>query len=77
MSRINAKLGLKPAGARRRLLALSGVPCQVCPHHDTTSNVINRVLRWTCGWCGHAWTPTLEELATYNARVRQRDRIEA
>lgn len=77
MSHINEKLGLKTAGARKRLLALSGVRCQVCPHTDVVSNLIRGVLRWTCGWCGHAWTPTLDELGTYNARVRSRDRIEA
>lgn len=76
MSRINEKLGIKAGGARARLNALSGVPCQRCPHRDVISNVIHRRLTWMCGWCSHSWHPTTEEVEAYNARVRARDRIE-
>lgn len=76
MSHINQKLGLKPAGTRARLNALSGVRCQVCPHVDVIANVINGVQLWMCGWCSHSWTPTSGELDAYNGRVRERDRIE-
>jgi len=76
MSRINEKLGLKAAGKRARLNSLSGVQCPACPHRDVTSNVVHRRLSWRCAWCGHGWEPTAEEIAAYNGRVRERDRIE-
>ena len=77
MSRINEKLGLKAAGARKRLNSLSGVGCPTCPHHDVTSNVIRGRLTWFCRGCSHAWEPTVAEVEAYNARVRAWDRIEA
>jgi len=75
MSSINEKLGFKPAGARARLNALSGVGCPRCPHHHVLSNVVHGRLLWTCGACAFAWTPTSDDLTAYNARVRDRDRI--
>lgn len=76
MSRINDHLGLASAGARARLNALSGIGCQVCPHHYVVSNEIHRRLVWLCGFCGHAWQPSGAEREAYNARVRGRDRLE-
>jgi hypothetical protein len=75
MSHINEKLGLRPAGARARLNALSGVACPRCPHHDVSSNIVHRELWWRCGWCSHGWHPTDEEIAAYNDRVRDRDHV--
>jgi hypothetical protein len=75
MSRINEKLGIKPAGARARLSSLSGVDCRSCGHVDVISNVIHRRLLWMCGWCSEAWEPTPAEIQAYNGRVRERDRI--
>lgn len=73
---INSKLGLKPAGHRARMDALSGIACPRCPHHDVVSNVIHGTLEWMCAWCGYGWTPTAADVTAYNARVRGRDRIE-
>jgi ribosomal protein L37AE/L43A len=75
MSRINDKLGLGAAGHRKRLDALSGVKCPNCPHHDVISNTVSGRLVWLCGWCGNVWSPTAAEVAAYNVRVRERDRI--
>lgn len=75
MSRINEKLGLKPAGQRARMNSLSGVQCPNCPHRDVVSNTVSGRLVWLCGWCGNVWTPTAQEIAEYNQYVRQRDRI--
>lgn len=76
MSRINEKMGLKPAGARKRLQSLSGVSCELCPSRDVRSNVIHGVLTWSCAFCGHAWKPSDLEVEHYNNRVRGRDRLE-
>lgn len=76
MSRINEKLGLGPAGARKRMDSLSGVQCPNCPHRDVSANWVNRRWLWLCGWCGNTWTPTAADITAYNARVRERDRIE-
>ncbi len=84
MSSINQKLGLKPAGARRRLDSLSGVRCPNCGHTDTLSLYVrvpttarhpNR-LQWTCRGCGQSRYPTVAEVVAYNQRVRPRDQIE-
>jgi len=84
MSRINEKLGLGAAGHRKRLDSLSGVKCPNCPHRDVAGYVVRGAAGavssrsrhwWRCRACGHAWYPTFEEIATYNARVRERDRI--
>ena len=75
MSRINDKLGLRPSGSRARLNSLSGVACPECHHHYVVSAVIHEVLRWSCGFCAHAWTPTLADVQRYNGRVRERDRL--
>lgn len=75
MSRINEKMGFKPAGARKRLDALSGVACPNCPHHDVVSNTVSGRLVWMCAWCSNIWTPTEADIVAYNGRVRERDRI--
>jgi hypothetical protein len=75
VSRINEKMGLKAAGARKRLDSLSGVACPNCPHRDVISNTVSGRLVWMCGWCSHIWTPTVEEIEAYDNRVRARDRI--
>jgi ribosomal protein L37AE/L43A len=77
VSSINSKLGIKPAGARARLNSLSGVACPQCPHTDTVSSLVHKRRLWTCGWCSHSWSPSAEEIAAYNNRVRERDRIVA
>jgi len=74
---INSKLGLKAAGARARMNSLSGVRCPNCPHVDVVSNRVSGRLVWMCGWCGNIWAPTASDVASYNARVRERDRISA
>lgn len=76
MSSINSKMGIKPAGARARLNALSGVGCPNCPHRHVLSNVIHRRLTWACGVCGHVWEPSAADVEAYNGRVRERDRLE-
>jgi transposase-like protein len=75
VSRINEKLGLRPAGARARMRCLSGVRCPACGHVHVVSNVIHGRLSWLCGACGHVWNPTPVEVQSYNGRVRDRDRI--
>ena len=75
MSRINEKLGLKAAGARARLNALSGVPCPACHGRHVISTKVHGELRWRCGFCSHGWHPTVDEVGAYNRRVRERDRI--
>lgn len=76
MSRINEKLGIKAAGARKRMDSLSGVQCPNCPHRDVISSFTSGRLIWCCGWCGNVWTPSPADVAAYNARVWDRDRIE-
>jgi len=75
MTSINSKMGLRPAGKRTRLNALSGVPCPECKAVDVRPAVVHGVDRWTCAKCGHAWTPTPDDVTSYNGRVRDRDRI--
>ena len=75
MSKINDKLGLKPAGARARLNSLSGVKCPHCPHRHVISNAIHGRLTWACGACGHTWEPSDADITAYNGRVRSQDRI--
>lgn len=75
MTTINQKLGLKPAGPRKRMDSLSGVKCPNCPHTDVVSNTVSGRLVWMCGWCSNIWTPTADEIAAYNVRVLARDRI--
>lgn len=75
MSHINEKLGLKSAGARHRLNALSGVQCPSCRGAHVMSNLISGRLLWMCGFCSESWEPTLVEIQKYNGRVRDRDRI--
>jgi transposase-like protein len=72
---INSKLGLRPAGKRTRLNALSGVQCPACRGYDVRPFTVHAVRRWLCAKCSHAWTPTTGEVDAYNDRVRERDRI--
>jgi ribosomal protein L37AE/L43A len=65
MSRINEKLGIKPAGQRammqlpddralrRRLTAA------ICPQCGERGARLSRVVAgdFWCSWCGHRWTP--------------------
>lgn len=74
MTSINSKMGMKPAGKRKALNRLSGVACPTC-HAPDVRPVGPKVHRWFCVKCGEAWTPTAEEIAAYNNRVRERDRI--
>lgn len=75
MSRINEKMGMRPAGERARLRSLSGIRCPACDGRYVVSNVIHDRLTWTCGTCAHSWRPTLVDVQRYNGRVRERDRI--
>jgi transposase-like protein len=76
MTSINSKMGLRPAGKRARLNALSGVACPTCQAPDVRPVAARTPrARWFCAKCGESWEPTFEEIRTYNGRVRERDRI--
>jgi hypothetical protein len=65
MSKINDKLGLKPAGARammklptdRELRSrLTSAQCPACGQRG--ANLSRRVMgAFVCTWCQHVWTP--------------------
>jgi len=76
MTSINAKMGLRPPGKRRRLNALSGVKCPTCAAPDVRPvDARTPRARWFCAKCGESWEPTHDEIRTYNDRVRDRDRL--
>lgn len=78
MTSINSKMGLRPAGKRAAMLRLSGVVCPTCAAPDvrrTASAGRDGQRRWFCAKCGETWTPTDADIADYNGRVRDRDRI--
>lgn len=60
MSRINEKLGLKPAGVRRQMKDAGKTPeaavktsrfCPACGHRWVLENVIHGQRRLLCAWC--------------------------
>lgn len=66
MSRINEKLGLKPATAPHPLMrnlpkrlteraALTRLTCPACHRHDVIENVIHGRPRRMCTWCLEGW----------------------
>jgi hypothetical protein len=61
---------------RARLRCLSGVQCADCGWYYVIRGEGKRAGWWTCGRCSKSWQPTAEEIAAYNGRVRQQDRIE-
>lgn len=75
MTSINSKMGLRPGGRRKVLNRLSGVACPDCQAVDVRPSLVRGIERWTCSRCGSGWEPSAEDVAAYNARVRERDRI--
>jgi hypothetical protein len=65
MSKINEKLGLKPAGVRpmmrnlpKRLedrVALTAATCPACGARGVIENVIHGKRRRLCAWCSEGW----------------------
>lgn len=74
MSRINEKLGLKPAGTRNMMklpddrALRNAVTSAVCPHCSRRGARLSKVtaterLLW-CSWCHQTWPLTLPENPT-------------
>ena len=66
MSKINEKLGLRPAGKRAFMklpklradaVALTALTCPNCPHRWIIQNVIHGRLQRMCGRCSTSWYP--------------------
>jgi hypothetical protein len=76
MSRINERLGLKPAGTRHAVFGrLSGVRCPTCSAYYVIAGEGKRAGWWSCAYGCGSWRPTDDEILAYNARVRAQDRI--
>jgi hypothetical protein len=66
MSRINEKMGLKPAGARAMMklpkdrataVKLTAAKCPECLRTGARLSKL-RAGWFVCSWCAHAWEPT-------------------
>lgn len=64
MSRINDKLGFKPAGKRAMIKLpddpteranLTAAQCPKCGNRGVRQAVIHKELRRFCSWCSHSW----------------------
>jgi len=68
MSKINEKLGLKPAG-KRSMMKLpedralrSALTAAKCPKCERRGALLSKTSSgdFFCSWCAHSWTPELD-----------------
>jgi len=73
MSRINEKLGLKPAGKRRMMnlpkdraqaADLTAAQCPKCGQRGAIECLVHDRRRRFCTWCNHGWEPEEERELT-------------
>lgn len=67
MSRINEKMGLKPAGRRTMMklppdralrTRLTSAQCPSCQQRGAILSRVAGTVGWfTCSWCNHHWDP--------------------
>lgn len=64
MSRINEKMGLKPAGKRAMMnlpddpaerASLTAAQCPKCRQRGVRQNKNHGIQQRFCSWCGHTW----------------------
>lgn len=64
MSRINEKLGLKPAGKRSMMklpasraeaAVLTAIQCPSCARRGVRAMTVRGVRQYLCQWCSHLW----------------------
>lgn len=66
MSRINEKMGLKPAGQRAMMklpptraeaAALTAVQCPKCAKRGVRAVTLHGIPKYFCAYCSHLWIP--------------------
>jgi ribosomal protein L37AE/L43A len=64
MSKINDKLGLRPAGQRNMMklpktgahrAALTSAKCPACGQRGVVEHKLHGARTWMCTWCAHHW----------------------